>query len=56
MRYIPAIIIALALMLVPVIWHVAGSFRDNGGTGSAVDSVARIEIEELRFEFEAIQQ
>ena len=51
MRYVPAIIIAIAIVLTPIIWHVASSFRAPAVDGMpAVDSSARIEIAEMQVE------
>ncbi len=51
MRYVPAIIIAIAIILTPIIWHVASSFRAPAVDGMpAVDSSARIEIAEMQVE------
>ena len=51
MRYIPAIIIAIAIVLTPVIWIAASSLlQPGGGAPAAMDSSARIEIAEIRVE------
>ncbi|MBB95321.1 MAG: hypothetical protein CML68_12105 [Rhodobacteraceae bacterium] len=62
MRLVPAIIIAVALILAPVIWvgmnylMSAGQGSTGGGFGSsAVDSGARIEMERLRQQLEDVQ-
>jgi hypothetical protein len=62
MRLLPAIILAIAIVLAPVIWF-TGSYLMSpsavgaGGdlTGTAVDSGARIEIEILRQQMEDLQ-
>ena len=58
MRYLPAIIIAIAVLLAPLIWHFSTSlFAPEGGSGgSAVDSQARIEVELLRGQVDALQE
>ncbi len=63
---LPAVIvIGLALVLAPALWRLTGYLLGGGaGTpiatggdgGSAVDSGARIEIEQLRIQMEALQQ
>lgn len=56
MRFVPAIIIASALLLMPVIWvglNVLLSEQDYQGPG--IDSGARIEIEMLRQQVETLQ-
>ncbi|QEW19737.1 hypothetical protein LA6_001927 [Marinibacterium anthonyi] len=62
MRLIPAIIIAVALILAPVIWVgmtyllTGGGQAVEGGFGSsAVDSAARIELERMRQQLEDVQ-
>ncbi len=56
MRVIPAIIIAVALMLLPGIWFtLKWTLSDEGFEGAAVDSTARIEIEMLRQQIEDLQ-
>ncbi|GAA6199776.1 M15 family metallopeptidase [Aquicoccus sp. SU-CL01552] len=56
LRFVPALIIAIALLLVPVIWvgldHLLAE-DDNGG-GGGIDSGARIEIEMLRQQVESL--
>ena len=56
MRTVPALIIAAALVLVPVVWFGLSILlsKDDFG-GSAVDSGARIEIEMLRQQVEDLQ-
>ncbi|MCB1339512.1 MAG: M15 family metallopeptidase [Pseudooceanicola sp.] len=58
MRYVPAIIVAIALLLVPVIWVLLSYLLQNQESfeGSAVDSGARIEIEVLRQQVEDLQE
>lgn len=57
MRLLPAIVLAVAILLAPVLWFVTpmvlGGEDDFGGP--AVDSGARIEIELLREQVEALQ-
>jgi len=57
MRLLPAIVIAVAVLLAPVLWYVTpmllGSEDDFGGP--AVDSGARIDIEMLREQVEGLQ-
>jgi len=56
MRVLPAIIIAIALMLLPGIWFsLKWALSDEGFEGAAVDSTARIEIEMLRQQIEDVQ-
>ncbi|PCJ07732.1 MAG: hypothetical protein COB16_09880 [Rhodobacteraceae bacterium] len=56
MRVLPAIIIAVALMLLPGIWFtLRWVLSDEGFEGAAVDSTARIEIEMLRQQIEDLQ-
>ncbi|MFT4962473.1 MAG: hypothetical protein ACI92Z_003572 [Paracoccaceae bacterium] len=57
MRIVPAIIIAIALILAPVIWVGLNwlVFAEDDFQGSAVDSGARIEIEMLRQQVEDLQ-
>ncbi|MFT7595324.1 MAG: hypothetical protein ACI8R4_002652 [Paracoccaceae bacterium] len=56
MRYLPAIIIAVALVLAPVVWIGLTYFlQEENFQGSAVDSGARIEIEMLRQQVEDLQ-
>ncbi|WP_109465049.1 M15 family metallopeptidase [Albibacillus kandeliae] len=57
MRFVPAIIIAVALVLAPVIWVLLSYFlAEEDFQGSAVDSGARIEIEVLRQQVEDLQE
>lgn len=57
MRYLPAILIAGALLLAPVIWVSLSYFlSEEDFQGSAVDSGARIEIEVLRQQVEDLQE
>ena len=55
-RFVPALIIATALLLVPVIWvgldHLLAREQERGGGG--IDSGARIEIEMLRQQVESL--
>jgi len=56
MRFLPAIIIAGAVILAPVIWLGLNYFlSEEDFQGSAVDSGARIEIEMLRQQVEDLQ-
>ncbi|MVO18676.1 M15 family metallopeptidase [Parasedimentitalea huanghaiensis] len=56
MRVLPAIIIAVALMLLPGIWFaLKWALSEEGFEGAAVDSTARIEIEMLRQQIEDLQ-
>lgn len=56
MRVLPAIIIAVGLMLVPGIWiTMKWALSEDGFDGAAVDSTARIEIEMLRQQIEDLQ-
>ena len=56
MRIVPAIIVAVALVLAPVIWVGLTYFlSEEDYQGSAVDSGARIEIEVLRQQIEDLQ-
>ncbi|MFN3825115.1 MAG: M15 family metallopeptidase [Pseudorhodobacter sp.] len=60
MRLLPAIILAVAIVLAPIIWFLgAWIFSPGGGSdqtgGPAVDSGARIEIEILRQQMEDLQ-
>ncbi len=56
MRYFPAVIIAIALILAPAIWVGLTYFlSEEDFQGSAVDSGARIEIEMLRQQVEDLQ-
>ncbi len=57
MRYLPAIIIAVAVVLAPVIWiGLSYMLSEEDFQGSAVDSGARIEIEMLRQQMEDLQE
>lgn len=63
MRLVPAIIIAVAIILAPVTWLVTSYFLRGGGTsdgflsqsGPSVDSEARIEIARLQTMIDALQ-
>ncbi|MCB1365094.1 MAG: M15 family metallopeptidase [Rhodobacteraceae bacterium] len=56
MRYVPSIIIAVALLLAPAIWVGLSHLLSRGDfQGAAVDSSARIEIEMLRQQIEDLQ-
>jgi hypothetical protein len=56
MRLLPAIVIAAAIVLAPVIWLVGSMLlqSEEASNGMAVDSGARIEIELLRSQIEAL--
>jgi D-alanyl-D-alanine carboxypeptidase len=58
MRLLPAIIVAVAIVLAPVIWLFGSRFllSEDPSAGMAVDSGARIEIELLRSQVEALEQ
>lgn len=56
MRFLPAIIIAVAVVLAPAVWLGLSYFlSEEDFQGSAVDSGARIEIEMLRQQVEDLQ-
>lgn len=56
MRFLPAIIIAVAVVLAPVIWFsIRFLILDDEFQGSGIDSGARIEIEILRQQVEDLQ-
>jgi len=56
MRFLPAIIIAVAVVLAPAVWLGLSYFlTEEDFQGSAVDSGARIEIEMLRQQVEDLQ-
>ncbi len=58
MRLLPAILIAIALLLAPVVWHFSRSlfFPTAGSFGGMVDDTARIELERLRAETAVLRQ
>ncbi|QHQ36537.1 M15 family metallopeptidase [Algicella marina] len=60
MRFLPAILIAVAIIMVPVVWIVLPKLLSEAPVdsfgGPAVDSGARIEIENLRQQIEAMQE
>jgi uncharacterized small protein (DUF1192 family) len=57
MRYLPALIVAVALIMVPVIWvGLNYALSEEDFQGAAVDSGARIDIEVLRQQVEDLQQ
>ncbi len=57
MRPLPAIILAVAILLAPVLWFALQSLDRAGDEGGpAVDSGARIEIEMLRQQIESLQR
>ncbi|MEP5729416.1 MAG: M15 family metallopeptidase [Sulfitobacter sp.] len=57
MRIIPALILAFAIILAPILWFVIPMIigPNNGGSGPAIDSQARIEIEILNQQVEDIR-
>ncbi|MEM9344824.1 MAG: M15 family metallopeptidase [Pseudomonadota bacterium] len=57
MRFVPAIIIGVAIMLTPVVWFVTSRLLTTGNVNiaPAVDSAARIELEMLRQQVETAQ-
>ena len=56
MRFLPAIIVAVAVILTPVVWLGLSYFlSEEDFQGSAVDSGARIDIEKLRQQVEDLQ-
>lgn len=57
MRFLPAIIIACAIVLAPVIWLLGQAIlsSNRGYDGPGIDSGARIEIEIVRQQLEALQ-
>jgi hypothetical protein len=57
MRLIPAIILAVAIILAPILWFTIPLVLDldQGGRGPAIDSQARIEIEVLNQQVEDIR-
>lgn len=57
MRLLPAILIAVAIVLAPFVWHLSRSIFSPGGgpIGSVVDDTARIEIERLRNEIAVLR-
>ncbi|WP_425093559.1 M15 family metallopeptidase [Tropicimonas sp. S265A] len=58
MRWLPAIILAVAILLAPVVWHLSRSFLVDTSVApgtSAVDSGARIDIELMRGELAALR-
>jgi D-alanyl-D-alanine carboxypeptidase len=58
MRLLPAILVAVAILLAPVVWLVGSSLLGpvDQSDGMAVDSGARIEIELMRSQIEALEQ
>lgn len=59
MRFVPAaIILAIAIILVPIIWVLLSVVlqQEDGAGGPALDSGARIEIEQLRQQIEDLQE
>jgi hypothetical protein len=57
LRYLPAILVAVAILLAPVLWHFSASrFGPKEDiTGIAVDSGARIELEMMRGQVEDLE-
>ncbi len=58
MRFVAAIIVAVAILLAPVVWHFSRSlFADPVAQGgAAVDSEARIGLDALQIQIEGLQQ
>jgi hypothetical protein len=56
-RYLPAILIAAAIMLAPLVWRLTAPLFERGAevAGTAVDSAARIELEMLRARTDALE-
>ena len=57
MRLVPALILAFAIIMAPILWFVMPVIlgQSYGGTGPAIDSQARIEIEILNQQVEDIR-
>ncbi|MBT8155485.1 M15 family metallopeptidase [Epibacterium ulvae] len=56
MKLLPAIVLAIGIVLAPVIWFALSWFSpQDGGQGASIDSGARIEIELLRQQIEDLQ-
>lgn len=58
MRWLPAIIIGVSILLAPLVWHLSRlllTSEDPGVATSAVDSGARIDIELMRGEIELLR-
>lgn len=53
---LPAVVLAVAIVLAPVVWVLMQGPRDGDGAAPAVDSGARIEIEMLRQQIEMLEQ
>jgi len=49
MRFLPAILVSISVLLLPIIWHLSASLLNPDG-GSGVDSSARIEIADIHQE------
>lgn len=58
MRFLPAIILAVSILLAPLVWLFSVSLFSSGegGNGSAVDSGARIELEMFRQRIETLEE
>lgn len=58
MRYVAAIIVAIAILLAPVVWHFSRSlFAESGTIGAAgVDSDARIGLDNLQGQVERLSE
>lgn len=58
MRFVPVIIVAIAILAAPLVWLAAQSllYSEGGYGGSAVDNAARIDVERLRQQVEALQE
>lgn len=56
MKLLPAVVLAIGLVLAPVVWFALTWFTaEEGGQGASIDSGARIEIELLRQQIEDLQ-
>jgi D-alanyl-D-alanine carboxypeptidase len=58
MKYLPAILIAVAILLAPLVWHLSrGFFAPVAGPGgSLIDDTARIELERLRAQVAVLRE
>lgn len=57
MRLVPVILLAIAILALPLVWlGVRALLPEPQQQGPAVDSAARIEIEQLKFEIEALRE
>lgn len=57
MRYVPAIVIAVSILLAPVVWHLSRLLVGSApnAVGNVVDDTARIEIERLSREIAVLR-